>query len=534
MMAKGMAFYLRLSLADGDLGKDNKDESNSIENQRLLLHRFVEANTELHGEIQEYIDDGYTGTNFRRPAFQKMIKDAKEGKIRTILTKDLSRLGRDYVGVGDYLEQIFPVLGIRFIAVNSNYDSNKYIGKTIGLDMALNNLVNSLYSRDISQKVKSALKTRWKNGISTSSRLPYGYRKDSKVKGGWAIDDEAAEVVKLIFDKAAKGWTTRRISDFLNEQGIDIPSVYHEKKDLYSNNRKVPDKECIWNIGQVRTILHRYEYTGAFVQNHREKILVGSGVTRAVPQSQQIIVENAHVAIITKEKYEAAQTAIQFMRKPDFKLENKYALKGKIRCGICKLAMVRIETADDAVYYCPHKKETGNKAMCCGEKIPAYQIERTVLTLLRNRLKLINNLTPAVEEEKIRRSEKSLQDHKHRLQEAASLKAKRIKQYEAYATGKISREAYLSEKTILTAKIEEIQNEIDCFLAPMEKATAFSNEIHRINNNAEKIMVHNKLTKEMADTFIETVYVYDAKTVEVFFKFDCLLAEAEEKYIKRV
>lgn len=532
-MAKKMAFYLRLSLADGDLGKDSKDESNSIENQRLLLHRFAEANAELRGEIQEYVDDGYTGTNFRRPAFQKMIRDAKEGKICTILTKDLSRLGRDYVGVGDYLEQIFPVLGIRFIAVNSNYDSNKYTGKTMGLDMALNNLVNSLYSRDISQKVKSALKTRWKNGICTSSRLPYGYRKDSKAQGGWAIDAEAAEVVKLIFHKAAKGWTTRRISDFLNEQSIDIPSVYHEKKELYGNNRKVPDKECIWNIGQVRTILHRYEYTGAFVQNHREKILVGSGVTRAVPQSQRIIAENAHAAIVTKEEYKAAQAAIQFMRKPDFKLENKYALKGKIRCGICKLAMVRLETAYDAVYYCPHKKGAGNKAGCCGEKFPAYQIERTVLTLLRNRLKLINSLVPVIGQEKIRESEKSLQDHKRRNQEIAALKAKRIRQYEAYATGRISREAYLSEKTALTAKIEEIQKEIDCVLAPMEKAMALSNKISRINSDAEKIMVHDKLTKEMADTFIETVYVYDAKTVEVFFKFDSLLAEAEEKCVKK-
>ena len=130
-MTDGLAFYLRLSMADGDLGKDNKDESNSIENQRLLLQSYVEASDEFEGEATEYIDDGYTGTNFRRPAFQRMIEDAKKGKIHTILVKDLSRLGRDYIGVGDYLEQIFPVLGIRFIAVNTNYDSNKYIGKTI-------------------------------------------------------------------------------------------------------------------------------------------------------------------------------------------------------------------------------------------------------------------------------------------------------------------------------------------------------------------------------------------------------------------
>ena len=128
-----IAFYLRLSIADGDLKNGDKDESNSIENQRELLRRYVEANEDLSGEIVEYIDDGYTGTNFNRPAFRQLIEDTKKGKIGTIITKDLSRLGRDYIGVGDYLEQIFPVLGVRYIAVNSNYDSKAYSGLHPGI-----------------------------------------------------------------------------------------------------------------------------------------------------------------------------------------------------------------------------------------------------------------------------------------------------------------------------------------------------------------------------------------------------------------
>ena len=136
-----IAFYLRLSLSDGDLGKNNKDESNSIENQRLLLQSFVESMDELDGEVREYIDDGYSGTNFNRPAFQDMIEDAKKGKVDVLLVKDLSRLGRDYIGVGDYLEQIFPIMGVRVIAINSQYDSNNYIGKTMGLEMSISNLL---------------------------------------------------------------------------------------------------------------------------------------------------------------------------------------------------------------------------------------------------------------------------------------------------------------------------------------------------------------------------------------------------------
>ena len=160
-----IAFYLRLSIADGDLGKNEKDESNSIENQRVLLQSYLTMMEISEDDVVEYVDDGYSGLNFNRPSFQRMIEDAKLGKIDTILVKDLSRLGRDYIGVGDYLEQIFPVLGVRFIAVNSNYDSNKYIGKTMGLEMSIGNLINTLYCKDLSKKLKSALRTKWKQGV---------------------------------------------------------------------------------------------------------------------------------------------------------------------------------------------------------------------------------------------------------------------------------------------------------------------------------------------------------------------------------
>ena len=157
--------YLRLSIADGDLGKDNKDESNSIDNQRTLLVNFVQDRDDLSDEYIEYVDDGYSGTNFERPAFKRMIEDAKTGKIDTIIVKDFSRFGRDYIGVGDYLEQVLPILGIRFISLNNNYDSNDYLGKTMGIDMAIHNLVNNLSEiaeilMDLGRKTKLG-NTKW-------------------------------------------------------------------------------------------------------------------------------------------------------------------------------------------------------------------------------------------------------------------------------------------------------------------------------------------------------------------------------------
>ena len=167
-----IAIYLRLSEADGDLGIDGKDESNSIENQRMLLHHYIEARDDLAGEIIEYVDDGYSGTNFNRPAFKRMIEDAKKGKIQVIIVKDLSRLGRDYVVAGDYIEQIFPLLQVRFIAANNGYDSAGHADGNVGFDLAVSNLINTFYSRDLSKKIKAANKIRWKQGISTSGHAP--------------------------------------------------------------------------------------------------------------------------------------------------------------------------------------------------------------------------------------------------------------------------------------------------------------------------------------------------------------------------
>lgn len=193
-----IAIYLRLSLADGDLKKGSKDESNSIENQRILLHDYIGKQEDLFGEIVEYVDDGYTGTNFNRPAFQKMIVDLKQGDIKVIMVKDLSRLGRDYIGVGDYIEQIFPLMGVRFIAVNNSFDSMKLNNGTPGIEVAVSNLVNNMYSRDIAKKIRAALETNWKNGKATCTNVPFGYVWNKKGGQRWEIDPEAAPCVKKV------------------------------------------------------------------------------------------------------------------------------------------------------------------------------------------------------------------------------------------------------------------------------------------------------------------------------------------------
>ncbi len=191
-----IAIYLRLSLADGDLKKAARMKVTALRTNGCCSTITLGSREDLFGEIVEYVDDGYTGTNFNRPAFQKMIVDLKQGDIKVIMVKDLSRLGRDYIGVGDYIEQIFPLMGVRFIAVNNSFDSMKLNNGTPGIEVAVSNLVNNMYSRDIAKKIRAALETNWKNGKATCTNVPFGYVWNKKGGQRWEIDPEAAPCVK--------------------------------------------------------------------------------------------------------------------------------------------------------------------------------------------------------------------------------------------------------------------------------------------------------------------------------------------------
>lgn len=181
-----IATYQRISRADGDLGKDGKDKSNSIENQKEMIQRYISHKESLQNlPVMDFVDDGYTGSNFDRPGFQKMMDGVRSGEIDTIIVKDLSRFGRDYIGVGEYMEQIFPLLGVRLISVNDNYDSNNYNGATLGMDLVVSNLVNTMYCRDAGKKLRTANRVKWRKGISTASSAPFGYQFDPNKKGSY-------------------------------------------------------------------------------------------------------------------------------------------------------------------------------------------------------------------------------------------------------------------------------------------------------------------------------------------------------------
>lgn len=221
--------YIRLSQADQDLmRKENKSESERVSHQKALIQNLINDNAELNGSDQyEFFDDGYSGINFQRSSFERLLDKIKKGEINCVIVKDFSRFGRDYIELGDYLERIFPFIGVRFISINDHYDSNDYKGTTGGLDVVMKNIVYDYYSKDLSVKVKIAKYQKMKQGKYIGGHVPYGLMKDPKDKHKLIIDPEAAMVVREIFDMAIAKMRLIDMAHILNERGVEPPGDYY-------------------------------------------------------------------------------------------------------------------------------------------------------------------------------------------------------------------------------------------------------------------------------------------------------------------
>lgn len=261
------AAYLRLSIEDGD-----KAESNSIGNQRELIRDFAAERPGLH-LVEEYADDGYTGTNFERPGFKRMMEDIKSGKINCIIVKDLSRLGRNYIEMGKYLEQIFPMMGIRFIAINDNYDNaNTESSDSDSIVVPFKNLLNDSYCRDISIKVRSQLDMKRRKGEFIGGYAIYGYCKDKRNKNRLVVDEYAADIVRSIYRRKLEGMSAQAIAEQLNSEDVLAPSEYKRLCGLNYHSGFKAGTHAKWQAIQVLRILKNEVYTGTMVQGRRQKI----------------------------------------------------------------------------------------------------------------------------------------------------------------------------------------------------------------------------------------------------------------------
>lgn len=531
---KQIAIYLRLSLADSDLGEDGKEESNSIENQRLLARNFLESHEEIVGEVVEYKDDGYSGMNFDRPGFRQMIEDARKGLIGTIIVKDLSRFGRDYIGVGDYLEQILPSLGVRLIAINSKYDSQEQGANILSIDVSISNMINSMYSKDLSKKLRSSFRAKWNDGQNPSGGAPFGY---SVIKGDkehrLSIDEEAAEIVRTIFKLAVKGLSSKQIAEKLNAEGFPTPLIYRIQKGTAVMPKNIRNAdEQLWNTHKVLSVIKNYDYTGARVHGKVESIIVGGNMTKRMPKASHIIVENDHPAIVSKEMYEDAQCIINTKSPPKGWNKNTDAFSRKLRCGCCG-ASLQILQSNPGIMYCQHSEDIGSKSKCNKDIYDRGKIISSVLYAIRKNIEELSGVKEAL----IEQSKTKFADYEQSVinseQELKALSDDLARQYENYVNGNLARDKFLEMKKELTDKRMRIETSMKEAEHEKGKSESFAFELNRTVKAGNVFFTRNsKISEEAIDTFLDEVYVYSQDRIEVKLKttdlYERALSEVEK------
>ena len=379
-----VAVYLRLSREDGD-----KTESDSIANQRLLIENYLSDKPFLQF-FREYVDDGYTGSNFERPGFIKMMEDIKRQKVNCIIVKDLSRFGRNYIEVGRYIEKKFPAMGIRFIAINDQYDNAKDSGDAEQIIVPFKNLINDAYCRDISIKVRSQLDVKRKNGKFIGSFAAYGYLKDPKDKNHLIVDEYAAEIVQLIFNLKLDGFSALAIAEELNKMGVLPPMEYKRMLGYNYNSGFRTSTTPSWGAKSVIRILENELYTGVMVQGKNQKINYKVKKSRAVSSEQWIRVQDTHEAIIPRTYFDRVQEIMRLDTRTAPSEKNVYPLSGLVRCGDCEQNMVRRSTAKkNKVYYYLHCSSYRNGEGCTSHIISEEKLMCAVITFVKTQLALL-------------------------------------------------------------------------------------------------------------------------------------------------
>lgn len=506
------AGYVRLSREDGD-----KEESDSIINQRQLISDFAARQNITLYDI--YVDDGYSGTNFQRPGFLRMVKDIEAGKVDCVIVKDLSRFGRDYIDTGKYLERIFPEMGVRFVSISDGIDS---VGQYDML-LPIRNIFNEQYARDISKKVHAAMNTKQKSGAFIGAFASYGYNKSPLDKNKLVIDPYAAGVVQRIYDLYLSGVGQIKIAAILNEEGILCPSEYKRINGENYHNSNRAEKTIYWTYSTVHKILQNRIYTGDMVQGKT----IRNMRKKAKYQSPEdwIIVPNTHEAIIERDKWNRVQEYLKIRtRGLDFNIDES-AFSGLIKCGDCGTAMVKSSNTVGGKKYvrysCGAYKRSG-RSFCTSHSVPYKVLEKIVLNDFRTVLSQIENIADIVEKERLKSKKKDMPKrqlvNKQKI-ENELIRIRKLKQacYEDYRDGILTREEFMRYKEDYSAKekiLETQMKEKDSI--PLQEKDIY--QIPWIKQLLELKSVET-ITRDISVEMIEKIEVFEDKRIKITYKF---------------
>ena len=512
--------YIRLSKEDGD-----KAESNSISNQRDLIYSFLKEKEDIQ-VYEEKVDDGYSGVGFNRPALISMLEDVKQGKVNCIIVKDLSRFGRNYIETGRYIQQIFPFMGVRFIAINDHYDSEHMDSQTDNIILPFKNLMNDSYSRDISIKVRSQIEVRQKRGDYIGSFPVYGYFRDQERKGKLVMDSAAAEVVRDIFDMRIKGYNNRRIADYLNEHGIPSPMEYkmllHWR---YTTSFKLK-AQAKWSPIAVERILKNEIYTGVMVQGKEKTLNYKVKKRIKVDKKEWIRVEDTHEAIITKEDFAIVQKLMlrDTRTAPDGK--KLYLFSGLLRCGGCGGNMVRKKIRSAGGEYCYYicSNNKNDKSVCSSHRIREDFLRKAVLEMLRTHLSLVSTMDEMegmiaklpLQEQEVQKRCRQLEERRNELARYQKLK---ISVYEDYKETLLTPKEYLEMKEDyevscrqLEEAIETLEREVSLLVKDNRLHSPWIERLKDSGNISE-------LDRGLLAMTVEEIIVMDSKHIKIHYKY---------------
>lgn len=379
------AMYLRLSRDDMDAGKA---ESNSIRSQRDMIQSYIRRQDNM--KIYDiYIDDGFSGANFDRPEFKRMMRDIETGYVDCVIVKDLSRLGRDYIEAGRLIQKTFPAFSVRFIALTDHYDSLTADDNETSLVVPIKNFVNDSYARDISCKVRSHLKVKRENGDFIGAFAVYGYKKSEKNRNLLVPDDYAASIVQKIFLWKLEGYSNLAIAEKLNGMGILCPMEYKKMQGEKFQTGFVTGVKAKWSAVAVKRILTNENYIGTLVQGKEEKVSYKLKKSVRKPEEEWIKVQGAHKAIISKEDYTTVQDLLKTDTRAGAGKKKAHIYAGLLFCGDCMEPMIRrvnrYRGKETVSFICPTKNRGSG---CTRHTILEDNLNRLVLTGLRQQVSL--------------------------------------------------------------------------------------------------------------------------------------------------
>lgn len=513
--------YFRLSREDGD-----KVESDSIDSQRSISNDWCVLQADIQ-IIEDYIDDGWSGTNFERPGFQKMLQDIKEKRINCVIVKDLSRFGRNYIEVGKYLEMVFPLFDVRFVSINDRIDSFADPYSINNAIVPFKNVMNDEYCRDISNKVRSSLTARRKQGKFIGSFASYGYQKDPQNHSHLIIDEEAAKVVRMIYRFFLGGQSIIGIAKEINAMGIPNPSAYKRIHGEQYHHPKSDFNDSLWPDSSVRRILTNQLYTGDLVQgkNRIKSYKVSKSIS--VPQDDWIIVKDTHEPIVSKEDFEQVQDILSRNTRTSPLKAYVYPFSGYLKCADCHRAMNRKILSDHTRSYCYYICSTFkkmNRGACTKHTIRSDKLEATVLAVINAHAKFAIEMDAVLR--KINDTVRQKGQHdiisikiKDKQEERAHNVMCMADLYPDWKKGIISQEEYTTIKTRLVEKNKILNEELSRLCEKLKKVEASGKNTNEFVDHFKKYGEIKEITRDVVVELIDVIYVHEGGEITIQFKY---------------